>query len=136
MESLIPTQSLLTLVLLILISQINMSPERKYTLFILTDIFIWEIPRKMQLNLNTGFKEMWHRIFQDQPCCYLKKVQVPVVALTDPNSCLFLNKSLPLSGLQSLDLYNKRTGSLFSCARLWFYSTWLSEVGSRKVIWQ
>lgn len=119
-----------------------MSPECKYTLFILTDIFIQEIPRKMQLNLNIGFKEMWHRIANfPGPALLLPKKPVwkkdPGSSRgSDPNACLFLNKSLPLSGLQSLDLYNKRTGSLFSCARLWFYPTWLSEVGSRKVIWQ
>lgn len=94
MESLVSTQSLLTLVLLILISQINMSPERKYTLFILTDIFIQEIPRKMQLNLNTGFKEMWHRIVNfPGPALLLpknlsgEKVQVPVAALILTLAC-------------------------------------------------
>lgn len=54
----------------------------------------------------------------------------------DANSCLLLNKSLPLSGLQSLGLYNKRIGSLFSSVRLRLYPVWLPEVGSRKVNWQ
>lgn len=71
-----------------------MSPERKYTLFILTDIFIWEIPRKMKLHLNTGFKEMWHRIVNFLgPALLLpknlsgKKVQVPVAALILTLAC-------------------------------------------------
>ena len=49
MESFISTQSLLTLVPLILIPQINMSPERKYTLFILTDYFHMGNPQKDEI---------------------------------------------------------------------------------------
>lgn len=41
MSLLVSTQSVLTLVLLMFISQINLSPECKHIPFILTDIFTW-----------------------------------------------------------------------------------------------